>query len=169
MGQTRKKLGGKRGGESFAGGLLTKDAHLSFDQDEKTWGFAHGFDPYLTTHNGVAIHGIPKRPAIPVQPKVHILGRGLLPEDHYGFPPGSEIQGIDHQEFHLPPHIPPERRELHHHAEGGEGEEEMKAYGRFYQWHFDGNLYAIPPPRVGCPLAVRTPKGPDGTTGQERK
>lgn len=46
---------------------------------------------------------------------------------------------------------------------------------RFYQWHFDAALYAIPPPRVGCLLAVRTPKGPDITvqwedgTGTEMK
>lgn len=125
-----------------------------FDPDEKTGGFAHGADPYLTTHDGVNIYGIPKRPAIPVQPQVHILGRGPLPagEDrgsYYGFPPGFHVEGIDHADFHLPPHIPPELRE--------------EAQGRFYQWHFDGSLYAIPPPRVGCLLAVRVPKGPDVT------
>jgi len=49
-----------------------------FDPDETTGGFAHGVDPYLTTHNGLDIYGIPKRPAIPVQPQVHILGRGPL-------------------------------------------------------------------------------------------
>ncbi|CAH0052010.1 unnamed protein product [Clonostachys solani] len=119
----------------------------SFDPDEKTGGFAHGADPLLATHNGVNIYGIPKRPAIPVQPQVHILGRGPVPENHYSFPPDFEIQGIDHEEFHLPPHIPSEERE--------------KGASRFYQWHFDGALYKIPPPRVGCLLAVRTPKGPD--------
>ncbi|KAL8366366.1 hypothetical protein RB595_004914 [Gaeumannomyces hyphopodioides] len=121
----------------------------SFDPDETTGGFAHGKDPLLVRHNGVDIHGIPKRPAIPVQPQVHILGRGPLPDGHYGFPPGFEVQGIDHHEFHLPPHIPAEEREA--------------GASRFYQWHFDGALYAIPPPRVGCLLAVRTPKGPDVT------
>lgn len=115
----------------------------------------------MTTHKGVNIYGIPKRPAIPVQPQVHILGRGPLPDGHYGFPPGFEVQGIDHQEFHLPPHIPAEEREA--------------GASRFYQWHFDAALYAIPPPRVGCLLAVRTPKGPDVTvrweddTGTEMK
>ncbi|EMR62657.1 putative alpha-ketoglutarate dependent xanthine dioxygenase protein [Eutypa lata UCREL1] len=133
----------------------------NFDPDEKTGGFAHGADPFLTSHNGVNIYGIPKRPAIPVQPQVHILGRGPLPENHYDFPPGFEVQGIDHEEFHLPPHIPAEERE--------------KGASRFYQWHFDGSLYNIPPPRVGCLLAVRTPKGPDVTvrwddgTGTEMK
>ncbi|KAH7122046.1 TfdA family taurine catabolism dioxygenase TauD [Dactylonectria estremocensis] len=121
----------------------------SFDPEETTGGFAHGVDPLLVAHNGVNIYGIPKRPAIPVQPQVHILGRGPVPDDHYSFPPGFEIQGIDHEEFHLPPHIPPEERE--------------KGASRFYQWHFDGALYKIPPPRVGCLLAVRTPKGPDVT------
>ncbi len=48
----------------------------SFDPEETTGGFAHGFDPLLTTHIGVNIYGIPKRPAIPVQPQVHILGTG---------------------------------------------------------------------------------------------
>jgi len=135
--------------------------HNSFDPDEETGGFAHGHDPFLTSHNGVDIYGIPKRPAIPCQSQVHILGRGPLPPDHYGFPPGFEVQGIDHEEFHLPPHIPPEEREA--------------GASRFYQWHFDGSLYAIPPPRVGCLLAVRTPKGPDVTvrwddgTGTEMK
>ncbi|CAI6340532.1 unnamed protein product [Periconia digitata] len=119
----------------------------SFDPEETTGGFAHGHDPFLTHHNGVDIYGIPKRPAIPVQPQVHILGRGPLPDEHYGFPPGFEVQGIDHEEFHLPPHIPAEEREA--------------GASRFYQWHFDGSLYNIPPPRVGCLLAVRTPKGPD--------
>ncbi|EFX04661.1 alpha-ketoglutarate dependent xanthine dioxygenase [Grosmannia clavigera kw1407] len=121
----------------------------SFDPDEAKGGFAHGADPLLTTHNGVKIYGIPKRPAIPVQPQVHILGRGPLPTDHYGFPPGFEVQGIDHADFHLPPHIAEADR-----AAGA---------SRFYQWHFDGALYKIPPPRVGCLLAVRTPKGPDVT------
>lgn len=133
----------------------------SFDPDEKTGGFAHGVDPWLTSHNGTDFYGIPKRPAIPVQPQVHILGRGPLPEGHFGFPPGFEVQGIDHKEFHLPPHISAEEREA--------------GASRFYQWHFDGSLYNIPPPRVGCLLAVRTPKGPDVTvrwddgTGTEMK
>ncbi|KAI5238979.1 hypothetical protein E4T43_07027 [Aureobasidium subglaciale] len=133
----------------------------SFDPEETTGGFAHGADPLLTTYNGNNIYGIPKRPAIPVQPQVHILGRGGVPENDYGFPPGFEVQGIDHEEFHLPPHIPQEERE--------------KGTGRFYQWHWDGSLYKIPPPRVGCLLAVRTPKGPDVTvrwddgTGTEMK
>ncbi|RDW62292.1 alpha-ketoglutarate dependent xanthine dioxygenase-2 [Coleophoma cylindrospora] len=118
-----------------------------FDPDETTGGFAHGTDPYLTSHNGVDIYGLPNRPAIPVQPQVHILGRGPVPDDHYQFPPGFKIKGIDHHYFHLPPHIPVEEREA--------------GKSRFYQWHFDGSLYKIPPPRVGCLLAVRTPKGPD--------
>ncbi|KAI0484975.1 TfdA family taurine catabolism dioxygenase TauD [Xylariaceae sp. FL0804] len=121
----------------------------NFDPDEQTGGFAHGADPFLTSHDGVDIYGIPKRPAIPAQPQVHILGRGALPAGHHGFPPGFEIQGVDHEEFHLPPHIPAAERE--------------KGASRFYQWHFDGSLYDIPPPRVGCLLAVRTPKGPDVT------
>ncbi|USP82229.1 hypothetical protein yc1106_09503 [Curvularia clavata] len=137
--------------------LLTSN----FDPEEKTGGFAHGVDPFLTSYKGVNIYGIPKRPAIPVQPQVHLLGRGQLPEDHYGFPPDFEIQGIDHEEFHLPPHVSAEEREA--------------GASRFYQWHFDGSLYNIPPPRVGCLLAVRSPKGPDVTvrwddgTGTEMK
>lgn len=133
----------------------------TFDPDEKTGGFAHGVDPYLTSYKGLDIFGIPNRPSIPVQPQVHILGRGPLPEDHYGFPPDFEVQGVNHKEFHLPPHIPDEEREA--------------GASRFYQWHFDGSLYKIPPPRVGCLLAVRTPKGPDVTvrwddgTGTEMK
>ncbi|KAK3066183.1 hypothetical protein LTR53_017571 [Teratosphaeriaceae sp. CCFEE 6253] len=121
----------------------------SFDPDERTGGFAHGADPYLLTHNGVDIYGLPNRPAIPVQPQVHILGRGQLPNDHHQFPPNFKVKGINHVDFHLPPHIPAEERE--------------KGASRFYQWHFDGSLYNIPPPRVGCLLAVRTPKGPDVT------
>ncbi|KIW82413.1 hypothetical protein Z517_05440 [Fonsecaea pedrosoi CBS 271.37] len=133
----------------------------NFDPDETTGGFAHGADPFLTSHNGVNIYGIQSRPAIPVQPQVHILGRGEVPKDHYQFPPGFKVKGIDHREFHLPPHIPREERE--------------KGASRFYQWHWDGSLYNIPPPRVGCLLAVRTPKGPDVTvrwddgTGTEMK
>ena len=88
-----------------------------------------------------------------MQPQVHILGRGPVPEGHFGFPPGFEVQGIDHEEFHLPPHIPAQEREA--------------GASRFYQWHFDGSLYDIPPPRVGCLLAVRTPKGPDVTVRWE--
>jgi hypothetical protein len=120
-----------------------------FDPDEKTGGFAHGADPYLTSHDGVDIYGLPNRPALPVQPQVHILGRGQVPDDHYSFPPNFKVKGIDHVDFHLPPHIPHAERE--------------KGASRFYQWHFDGSLYNIPPPRVGCLLAVRTPKGPDVT------
>jgi len=118
-----------------------------FDPDETTGGFAHGVDPFLTSHNGVDIYGLPNRPAIPVQPQVHILGRGEVPKNHYSFPPGFKVKGVDHHYFHLPPHIPAEEREA--------------GKSRFYQWHFDGALYNIPPPRVGCLLAVRTPKGPD--------
>ncbi|KAH8683086.1 alpha-ketoglutarate dependent xanthine dioxygenase [Tricladium varicosporioides] len=123
------------------------DLTRRFDPTETTGGFAHGVDPFLTSHNGIDIYGLPNRPAIPVQPQVHILGRGEVPVDHYQFPPGFKIKGIDHRYFHLPPHIPAEEREA--------------GKSRFYQWHFDGALYAIPPPRVGCLLAVRTPKGPD--------
>ncbi|KXT00887.1 hypothetical protein AC579_9282 [Pseudocercospora musae] len=133
----------------------------SFDPDDPTGGFAHGADPYLTSHDGVDIYGIPQRPAIPVQPQVHILGRGELPDGHYQFPPGFKVKGINHVDFHLPPHISAEERE--------------KGASRFYQWHWDGALYNIPPPRVGCLLAVRTPKGPDVNvrwedgTGEEMK
>ena len=95
------------------------------------------------------IYGLPNRPALPIQPQVHILGRGELPTGHYSFPPNFKVKGINHVDFHLPPHIP--------HAERENGA------SRFYQWHFDGSLYNIPPPRVGCLLAVRTPKGPDVT------
>ncbi|EMC96147.1 hypothetical protein BAUCODRAFT_464815 [Baudoinia panamericana UAMH 10762] len=121
----------------------------SFDPDETTGGFAHGADPYLTTYNGVDIYGLDKRPAIPCQPQVHILGRGEVPRNHYQFPPNFKVKGIDHTDFHLPPHIPQEERE--------------SGASRFYQWHWDGSLYNIPPPRVGCLLAVQTPRGPDVT------
>jgi xanthine dioxygenase len=76
----------------------------------------------------------PSRPAIPVQPQVHILGRGSVPDGHYQFSPGFKVKGVDHHQFHLPPHIPAEEREA--------------GKSRFYQWHFDGALYDIPPPRV---------------------
>ena len=118
-----------------------------FDPDETTGGFAHGVDPFLTSHDGVNIYGLPNRPAIPVQPQVHILGRGEVPDNHYQFPPGFKVKGVDHHYFHLPPHIPVKEREA--------------GKSRFYQWHFDAALYSIPPPRVGCLLAVRTPKGPN--------
>ena len=130
-----------------------------FDPEEATGGFAHGVDPYLTSHNGVDIYGLPNRPAIPEQSQVHIIGRGEVPDGHYQFPPGFKVKGIDHEYFHIPPHIPKEEREA--------------GKSRFYQWHFDGSLYKIPPPRVGCLLAVRTPKGPhvrvqwDDGTGTE--
>ncbi len=125
------------------------DLTRRFDPKETTGGFAHRADPYLTSHNGVDIYGLPNHPSIPVQPQVHILRRGEVPENHYQVPPGFKVKGIDHHYFHLPPHIPAEARETEK--------------SRFYQWHFDGLLYNIPPPRVGCLLAVRTPKGPDVT------
>lgn len=121
----------------------------SFDPDEKTGGFAHGADPVLLHENGVTIYGLPNRPAINAQPQVHILGRGEVPTNHVDFPPQFKVKGIDHVEFHIPPHIPQEERD--------------QGASRFYQWHWDGSLYNIPPPRVGCLLAVRTPKGPDVT------
>ncbi|KAL4938323.1 hypothetical protein BDV06DRAFT_226090 [Aspergillus oleicola] len=120
-----------------------------FDPDEKTGGFAHGADPVLLSKDGVTIYGLPNRPAINAQPQVHILGRGELPENYFDFPPGFKVKGIDHVNFHLPPHLPQEERD--------------KGASRFYQWHWDGALYNIPPPRVGCLLAVQTPKGPDVT------
>ncbi|KAL4790928.1 hypothetical protein BDV19DRAFT_401736 [Aspergillus venezuelensis] len=101
----------------------------------------------LLSEKGVTIHGLPNRPAINVQPQVHILGRGEVPENHFDFPPGFEVKGIDHVNFHIPPHLPQEERD--------------NGASRFYQWHWDGALYDIPPPRVGCLLAVQTPKGPD--------
>lgn len=133
----------------------------SFDPDETTGGFAHGADPVLFRGNGVTIYGLPNRPAINAQPQVHILGRGELPPNHFDFPLGFKVKGIDHVDFHLPPHIPQEERD--------------QGASRFYQWHWDGSLYDIPPPRVGCLLAVRTPKGPDVTvhwgdgTGRTKK
>jgi hypothetical protein len=97
----------------------------------------------------VTLYGLPNRPAINAQPQVHILGRGQVPDNHFDFPPGFQVKGIDHVNFHIPPHMPQEERD--------------KGASRFYQWHWDGALYDIPPPRVGCLLAVRTPKGPDVT------
>ena len=123
------------------------DLTRRFDPDEPTGGFAHGVDPFLTSHNGVDIHRLPFRPANPVQPQVHILGRVDVPENHHQFPPGFKVKRNDHHEFHLPPHIPAEEREV--------------GKSHFYQRHFDGSLYAIPPSRVECLLAMRTPKGPD--------
>ncbi|KAK1911785.1 hypothetical protein P3342_013090 [Pyrenophora teres f. teres] len=124
----------------------------NFDPEETTGGFAHGHDPFLTHHDGVDFMGFRSAP-IPVQPQVHILGRGPVPEGHFGFPPDFELQGIDHGEFHLPPYIPAVEREA--------------GASRFYQWHFDGSLYDISPPRLGYLLAVRTPKGPDATVRWE--
>ncbi|KAL3422670.1 alpha-ketoglutarate dependent xanthine dioxygenase [Phlyctema vagabunda] len=118
-----------------------------FDPEETTGGFAHGIDPFLASYDGVDFYGLPTRPAIPVQPQVHILGRGEIPANHYQFPTGFKIKGVDHQYFHLPPHIPTKERDA--------------GQSRFYQWHFDGALYDTPPPRVGCLLAVRTPQGPN--------
>ncbi|KAL3475102.1 putative dioxygenase [Aspergillus californicus] len=121
-----------------------------FDPAEKTGGFAHGADPLLLSpESGPKIYGLPNRPAINAQPQVHILGRGEVPAGHFDFPPGFSIKGINHVDFHIPPHIPQAERD--------------NGASRFYQWHWDGALYDIPPPRVGCLLAVRTPKGPDVT------
>ena len=122
---------------------------LSFDPSHDSGGWAHGADPYLTSYNGVKIYGTARRPAIPVQPQVHILGRGELPPDHYGFPPGFAIARIDKDKFSHASHISKEEIDL--------------GISRFHQWHFDASLYGIPPPRVGCLLAVRVPKGPDVT------
>lgn len=71
------------------------DLTRRFDPEETTGGFAHGVDPYLTSHNGVDILGLPNRPSIPLQPQVHILGRGEVPENHYQFPPGFKVKGIE--------------------------------------------------------------------------
>lgn len=95
----------------------------------------------------------PQRVSLPCQPQVHVIGRGQVPPDHYQLPDDLQIVGVKHQKFHVEPHIP-------------EDEIEQGA-SRFYQWHFDGALYDIPPPRVGCLLAVRTPKGPDCTVRWE--
>ncbi|KAL4962755.1 TauD/TfdA dioxygenase family protein [Aspergillus stella-maris] len=94
------------------------------------------YDTSSSESSQLTIYGLPNRPAINAQPQVHILGRG-------------EVKGIDHVNFHIPPHLPQEERD--------------KGASRFYQWHWDGALYNIPPPRVGCLLAVQTPKGPDVT------
>lgn len=107
---------------------MQKDSHEPFhvtdkirlDPDDTSGGFAHGADPYLTSYKGIDIYGLPNRPAIPVQPQVHILGRGKLPENHYQFPPDFEMTSVDHVNFHLPPHIPQEERD--------------QGASRFYQW-----------------------------------
>ncbi|KAK5127775.1 hypothetical protein LTR85_004891 [Meristemomyces frigidus] len=103
--------------------------------------------------NGVDIMGIPQRVSIPCQPQVHILGRGEVPESHYGLPDDFQIKGAYHKNFHAASHVPEQEQE--------------KGASRFYQWHFDAALYGIVPPRVGCLLAVRTPKGPDCIVGWE--
>ncbi|KAH8897226.1 TfdA family taurine catabolism dioxygenase TauD [Thozetella sp. PMI_491] len=116
--------------------------------------FAHaGAEQVLVRHKGVDIVGIPQRISIPCQPQVHVLGRGQVPPDHYGLPDDFVVKGAYSRNFHVEPHISDED------AENG--------HARFYQWHFDGALYDIPPPRVGCLLAVRTPKGPDCTVRWE--
>ena len=94
----------------------------------------HCHSLYITLHGTTNQDNQPVRPAIPIQPQVHIIGRGEVPENHYQFPPGFKVDGVDHYQFHLPPHIPPEERKA--------------GRSRFYQWHFDGALYDIPPPRV---------------------
>jgi hypothetical protein len=76
-----------------------------------------------------------------------------VPPNHYQLPDDLVIKGAYHKNFHIEPHIPQEEIE--------------KGASRFYQWHFDGALYDIPPPRVGCLLAVKTPKGPDCTVRWE--
>ncbi|KAG4425081.1 hypothetical protein IFR04_001851 [Cadophora malorum] len=117
-------------------------------------GFAHaGDEKVLMVHNGVEIKGIPQRIALPCQPEVHVLGRGRVPPSHYQLPDDLDMVGATHPKFHLPPHIPKEDVE--------------NGASRFYQWHFDAALYDISPPRVGCLLAVRTPKGPDCTVRWE--
>jgi hypothetical protein len=63
------------------------------------------------------------------------------------------VKGAYSRNFHVEPHVAREEAE-----EGA---------SRFYQWHFDAALYDIPPPWVGCLLAVRTPKGPDCTVRWE--
>jgi len=46
------------------------------------------------------------------------------------------------------------------HKEPHHSKEESDAgHSRFFQWHWDGALYDICPPRVGCLLAVRMPIG----------
>lgn len=95
----------------------------------------------------------PGRISLPCQPQVHVLGRGRIPPNHYQLPDDMEIAGVYSRNFHVEPHIP---------------EAELKeGASRFYQWHFDAALYDIPPPRVGCLLAVRTPKAPDCTVRWE--
>ena len=70
-----------------------------------------------------------------------------MPPNHYGLPDDFIVKGIYARNFHAEPHISQEQAD--------------KGFGHFYQWHFDGALYDIPPPRVGCLLAVRVPEGPD--------
>ena len=112
--------------------------------------FAHaGTEQVLLRYNGVAIEGVPHRVSIPCQPQVHILGRGQVPLDHYGLPEDFVVKGLYSRNFHAEPHVPEE--------EANEG------VGHFYQWHFDGALYDVPPPRVGTLLAVKVPEGPDCT------
>lgn len=125
----------------------------SFDPNS-TGLFAHaGAESVLRVHNGIEIHGIPQRVSLPCQPQVHVIGRGQVPPDHYQLPDDLVIKGAYHKNFHVEPHIPQAEIE--------------KGASRFYQWHFDGALYDIPPPRVGCLLAVKTPKGPDCTVRWE--
>lgn len=63
------------------------------------------------------------------------------------------MKGTYSRNFHAEPHV--------------SEEEASKGVGHFYQWHFDGALYGIPPPRVGCLLAVKVPEGPDCTVRWE--
>jgi len=120
----------------------------SFD-DKCPGGFAHGQEPVMMVHNGVEIKGNPKRVALPCQPEVHVLGRGRVPSNHYQLPDDMDIIGVDHRGFHKEPHI--------------DEKDSLEGATRFFQWHWDGALYDISPPRVGCLLCVRIPKGPDCT------
>lgn len=104
--------------------------------------FSHALDPEYAKRRGKS------GATIPGTPQCQVLGFGSPPPNHYGLPDDVVIERADHRKMSSQPL----------------SDEELAAgHTRLMQLHFDGALYAVPPPYCGSLLAVRTPKGDDLT------
>ncbi|KAF7563653.1 hypothetical protein G7046_g433 [Stylonectria norvegica] len=83
----------------------------------------------------------PDLKTIPHQPQVQVIGNGFV-EDYEGLK-NIQLRHPHHRTFHAT--TIPEKDDLD--------------FTRFYRWHIDAALYALPPPEVTALLAVKVPSG----------
>ncbi|KAJ3343975.1 hypothetical protein HDU83_005427 [Entophlyctis luteolus] len=84
----------------------------------------------------------PDLKTLPTVPQVQLIGNGVVAEEHYGLPAGTQLNHPHHRTFH--------RTRV-------SDEDDARGVTRFYRWHIDAALYALYPPIATSLHAVKLP------------